>query len=367
MVKIEEWSNKEIDEACSFRNLVNHMYDKIQFHDGGGKYAFRKSVRSREDFKNWQKEFRAEIIESLKIKDMLKDRHKIKLVKSARNSHWNEKAYVIERFYIESWMDTLIPVLLCVPKSSEKRKIRVPAVICAHGHTMRKENLVGKKRNLIYRSKWAKDLVKMGCITISMDQWGFGERGVPPWKAFRKLRKRYTPEAKYAQNMLQFGRTILGLRVFDTIRQVDYLLTRDDVDPKRIGIAGLSMGGLIAGVAGAIDPRISMLIIAGYLSTYKDSIIDISRKHCADMYTPGMLMLGEEYDMLGLIAPRPVCFIAGEKDGIFPIEAAKKAFEEVKKAYRLLKAEDKCVLDAAPIGHGWRGDVAYDFLKKTWL
>jgi pimeloyl-ACP methyl ester carboxylesterase len=232
---------------------------------------------------------------------------------------------------------------------------------------MRKENLVGKKRNLIYRAHWAKDLAMLGCITISMDQWGFGERGVRPWRALRKLRKYYVPERKYAQNMLQYGRTILGLRAFDVIRQVDYLLTRDDVDPKRIGIAGLSMGGLTAGTVAAIDPRITLALIAGYLCTYKDSIINLARKHCADMYTPGMLTLGEEHDLLSLIAPRPVCFISGSKDGIFPAEGAKKAFNKIKRAYSFLGAQDNCVLDMASMGHSWRGEVAYDFLKKQWF
>jgi hypothetical protein len=85
------------------------------------------------------------------------------------------------------------------------------------------------------------------------------------------------------------------------------------------------------------------------------------------MYTPGMLTLGEEYDLLSLIAPRPVCFIAGSKDSIFPGKAAMNAYEIIKRVYRFLGAQDNCVLDYPSMGHGWRGDMAYDFLMKHWF
>jgi len=365
MVKIEDWSEKEVAEACSFTSLLDRIYEQIQSTEGGGQYAFRSCVKSEADFKQWQQSFRAELMKRLKIEDLLEARGEVVLVRGNPKWQWNEKTYTIEHFYIKSWMETLIPILLCIPKELPKGRV-FPAMICTHGHLMQKENLVGKKRNLIYRKRWAKDFTEMGCITVSMDQWGFGERGKPFWYIFKGKQNYDVYERKYAQNMLEFGRTITGLRVFDSIRVIDYLRTRGDVDPNRIGISGLSMGGLTASLVAALEDRITMAVIAGYLNTFKSSIVDLPHKHCADMVIPGILQLGEEFDLLCLTAPRPLCFIAGIKDGLFPYKSATKAYIDIQEAYKLLNAIDNCVLDMAPMGHGWRGDIAYAFVRKQW-
>jgi len=365
MLKFEDWSDKEITEACSFTTLINRLYERVHSEAEGGEYSFEKCVKSKADFPEWQKSFRAAILDCLKIKDLLESRDEITVIRGNPKWHWTEETHTIEHFYIKSWMDTLIPVLLCIPKKLKGEEF--PAMLCAHGHLMQKENLVGKKRNFIYRTAWAKDFAAMGCLTISMDQWGFGERGKPFWYILKAGHNYDVYERRYAQNLLEFGRTIAGLRIFDTIRLIDYLNTRDDVDLKRIGISGLSMGGLTAGLVAALDERVTMAVIAGYLSTFKSSILDLPQKHCADMYFPGILRLGEEWDVLSLIAPRSLCFITGIKDGLFPITGATQAFTELKKAYQLLDSMDNCVLDMAPMGHGWRGNIAYTFVKKKWL
>ncbi len=156
-----------------------------------------------------------------------------------------------------------------------------------------------------------------------------------------------------------------GLRYFDAIRQVDYLLTRDDVDPNRIGTAGLSLGGATAGWVAALDPRVKLAVIAGYLNTFKSSFIAL--KHCPCDYIPGMGLLGDFADVYCLIAPRPVCFIMGIKDNIFPYPAAQKAFTRVQNAYDLLGVKENCILDTTPYGHGWRGDIAYPWVKQQFF
>jgi len=364
MAKIEEWSNKEIAEACSFTLLIDRIYDQIQC-GAGGQFSFRNCVSSKTDFEEWQKSFREALINHLQIGDLLNGRKELRLVRKSSKSYWSEKNYTLEQLYLKSWMDTLIPILISTPKEIPEGE-KQATMICAHGHLMQKENLVGKKRNFIYRGHWAKNFAEMGCITVSLDQWGFGERGKSIWHKLKSGHNFDVYERKYAQNLLEFGRTIAGLRTFDVIRLIDYLHTRSDVDLKRIGISGLSMGGLIASLAAAIDERINLTVIAGYLNTFKDSIINLPQKHCADMYIPGMLTLGEESDLLSLIAPRPLCFIVGIKDGLFPIAGATKAFTAIEKAYQLLDAMDNCVLDKAPMGHGWRGNIAYLFVKKKW-
>ena len=337
-------------------NKINDNFDRE-----GKQFSFSKCVTSSNDFSAWQEDFRNALIDHLKIRDMLETRDDIVVIKG--NPKWNSETptYHIEHFYLKSWQDTLIPVLLTIPKSLQLGD-RVPAMICTHGHGQSKELILGRvKRKGAEREVWAKDFAELGCITITMDQWGWNERGGTVWK--KQLPPNYdSSEGRYALNMLLLGRTINGLRYFDTMRQVDYLLTREDVEPDRIGIAGLSLGGATAGFVACLDPRIKLACVAGYLNTFKDSLIALN--HCSCSFIPELATLGEISDYFSLITPNPVCFITGVKDDIFPVEPAKRAFEEIKKVYQMLGAEENCVLDITPFGHTWRKDVALPFVKK---
>ena len=101
-----------------------------------------------------------------------------------------------------------------------------PTIICARSWSIKRINLrPGQTKRCRKREVWAKDFAELGCITITIDQWGWNERGGTVWK--KQLPPNYdSSEGRYALNMLLLGRTINGLRYFDTMRQVDYLLTR---------------------------------------------------------------------------------------------------------------------------------------------
>jgi hypothetical protein len=347
-IKIEEWSAEKIEEACSFSALIDRLYSTTADSRSGDEI-----VTYRPRFEQWQQHFRARLIDQLGIADLLANRPPITIIKGDSEENSEEDKYRVEHFYIKSWMDTLIPVYLTVPHHLAPNQ-RVPAFICAHGHGQSKDLLLGREHKNPPDAPYAKELAELGCITITMDQWGWAERG---WGG-----KYNALENKYALNLLLFNRTINGLRFYDAIRQVDYLLTRSDVDSSKIGIAGLSLGGVTASWTAAIDTRISMAIVAGYLNTFKDSIVDIP--HCTCNYIPGVLQYGEMYDVFKLIAPRPLFCINGSADTIFPISAAREAFVQIQQAYALFHAEDRCHQDITPLGHAWRGDHAYQFVKK---
>lgn len=389
-LKFEEWSAKEIEEACSFTGLINRIYEKVQIDTP--KFSFSNHVHNQEEFSIWSKEFRIELMKILGIKEMLDKRADVIVVNSKEDKSpnidneinkiskkmkkkYSIRKYTMEHFYLKSWMDTLIPVILCKPNEPNmdpnviSNNKKLPAFVCTHGHGQNKAQLVALEDNKRYpNSVWSHDLANMGIITITMDQWGWNERGGLRYdgsKIKSSMPINYdSRENKFALNMLQFGHTINGLRFFDAIRQVDYLLCRNDVDPNRIGIGGLSLGGTTAGWTMCLDTRINLGIVAGYMNTFKDSIIDL--EHCSCNYVPGISNLGEMYDVFSLMAPRPVCFITGKHDSIYPLKSAQKAFSEIKKAYTLFNVEEKCVLDITPLGHGWRGDIAYSFIKKQW-
>ena len=75
-VRFQEWSDREIAEACSFKVLIDRVYRTYQTREGGGKYASRKWMKSNEAFNKWQQTFRDEITETLKIRDAVAEARK---------------------------------------------------------------------------------------------------------------------------------------------------------------------------------------------------------------------------------------------------------------------------------------------------
>jgi dienelactone hydrolase len=347
-IRIEEWTPEQIEEACSFSALIDRMYENRDLFN-----SCENHLQSIPIFEKWQDQTRTQVIHALGLTELLKNRPAIVKIKGDPDENYETEKYKVEHFYLKSWMDTLIPVYLAIPNGLNPTQ-KHPAFVVTHGHGQNKAILHGQMQT---KEKWvpyAKELTELGIITITMDQWGWAERG---------FGKRYNmKEGKYALNMLLFGHTINGLRFFDAIRQVDYLLTRSDVDPDRIGIAGLSLGGTTASYTAAIDPRIKLAIIAGYLNTFKASILDI--EHCSCNYIPGILKIGEMADIFSLITPRPTCFITGQQDMIFPVDATQTAFSRIQQTYALFGQTQNCILDITLMGHEWRGDVAYPFIQK---
>src|SRR5690606_11410903 len=138
-----------------------------------------------------------------------------------------------------------------------------------------------------------------GYIAIAPDMRGF---------ASLRLQRDIEKDANNSCQELQlraymFGRTLIGERVWDIQRLIDWASQREDVDPTRIAITGNSGGGTVSLFAAAIDERIQVAVPGSYFCTFQDSILSI--RHCACNYVPGLARIAEMWDVAGLIAPRP--------------------------------------------------------------
>ena len=146
------------------------------------------------------------------------------------------------------------------------------------------------------------------------------------------------------------GHAIVGRSVSDQVGVLDYLCSRPDVDTSRIGCIGMSQGGTHTWMLAALDERIKVAVPVVGVSTYRH-IIEGVRDDTADgsylsfldshgvyYYIPGILQVGEQQDLISLIAPRPLLILGATHDNCFPQKGVEAVYRDVRRIYRLLGA-----------------------------
>ncbi len=161
---------------------------------------------------------------------------------------------------------------------------------------------------------------------------------------------------------LLVGRTPIGERVWDMSRLIDWAIDNLPIDKERIAITGNSGGGTVSLFAAACDERISVAVPSCYFCTFEGSIGTI--RHCDCNYVPGILRLAEMYEVAGLIAPRPLCVIAGVEDKIFPIEHVREAYKNLSEIYEVAGVSERCELYIGPEGHRYYKAGSWPFIRK---
>jgi dienelactone hydrolase len=271
--------------------------------------------------------------------------------------------YRRERFFFESRPGLSVLGYLLTPVSG---KPPFPAVICLPGHGRGVDDIVGidekgrdRTNKAGYQHDFAIQAAESGMAAVAIEQMAFGCRRDERTKKGGLGRSACQPAAGAA---LLLGETMIGWRVWDVMRTVDWIETRNELDPKRIGVMGISGGGTITVFSAALDERIQAAFSSGYLNTFRDSIFSIA--HCIDNYVPGILEWAEMYDIAGLIAPRPFFAESGTRDNIFPIEASKDSFSRVKRIYEVFRAGDRFDHEFFEGEHSFHGKMGIPFLAR---
>ena len=127
-------------------------------------------------------------------------------------------------------------------------------------------------------------------------------------------------------------------------------------------MTGNSGGGTVTVFASACDTRIALAMPGCYFCTFAGSIGSIN--HCDCNYVPGILRLGEMYDVAGLIAPRPFNAISGRTDPIFPIDQVELAYGKLREVYAVAGVEEQCRLYIGDGGHRYYKDGAWPFVRE---
>jgi dienelactone hydrolase len=276
--------------------------------------------------------------------------------------------YVREKILLQTWRDAVLPVYVLIPKHARRP---LPAVVAFHGHGYGVKDIVGlwedgAERDAPdgYHKDFAVALCRRGFAVAAPEISCFGERQTD-FSYLDTLMGQETPTTCAHTAMLAFhlGGSVVGLRAYDGWRLVDYLETRADVDASRLGAMGISGGGMHTFFSTCLDERIKACVVSGYYCTFQDSIFAMS--HCACNFVPGLGRFGEIYDLVGLIAPRPMLVEAGSHDPIFPLPAVRRSVDRASAVYQVFGAPERLQTDYFEGRHQISGRRAYDFLMEA--
>lgn len=313
----------------AYLDFADRHYHRIA--DPAGKGA-RESQRlpipdptaGRQEFVEWQSKVRDRLLKMLGI-----PRNKAALRPESRGT------FAVDGVVVEKWVLTMehgskAPAVLYRPK--EPPAERLPAVVLTYGH--------GASKSHPSYQYIGQVLAKMNVICLAIDPIGEEERHKDRHTGTRAHDAKDVDEAAW-----DAGRPIMGKLVFDTMRGVDFLLTRDDVDPKRIGVAGNSLGGAKAGWMAVLDPRIRCAVVSGWSFGPE---VEKWGKFCTRAPNEQMRKMLEWHEYLALAAPQcSIMATNGDADVIIDREGTGDAWRntdaavaKARKVYAVLGAPD---------------------------
>ncbi len=169
---------------------------------------------------------------------------------------------------------------------------------------------------------YARALTELGFAALCIDHWCFGDRGG-------------RSEEDVFKEMLWNGQVLWGMMVYDSLRAVDYLAARPDIDANRIGTLGISMGSTMAWWLAALDPRIAVCIDLCCLTDFR-ALIESGNigRHGIYYFVPSLLKHFTTAEINALIAPRPHLSLVGERDVLTPAASLDGLDQELRNAYQ---------------------------------
>jgi dienelactone hydrolase len=229
-------------------------------------------------------------------------------------------------YILETWVLDLnglepVPAYVARPKA---RAGRAPAVLFNHSHGG--GYAIGKKefvegRSYLQPEPYAKALTDRGYVALCIDHWVFGERS-------------HTTEEDTFKAMLWEGRVLWGMMVYDSLRALDVLTARPDVDPARIATLGMSMGSTMAWYVGALDERVKVTVDINCLTDFDALLAHKGLKlHGIYYYVPSLRRHFTTSQINALIAPRAHLALAGLRDELTPLDGLDRVERDLNQVY----------------------------------
>ena len=252
------------------------------------------------------------------------------------------EGYTLERLVLDLNGLEPVPAILLIP---EKRRTPAPGLLYIHWHGGMYD--LGKEQLLLgvdVQPAYAPVCAEKGIVTLAIDSWCFGGRkhaadgGVGEQEAFKE--------------MLWRGRVLFGMMMFDEFRALDYLASRAEVDPHRLGALGMSMGATKAWWLAALDPRVRLCLDVCCLTDYDELIRAHGlEEHGIYYYVPALLKHFNTSQINELIVPRPRLSVNGRKDPLTPPHGVELVRDFLMPLYRKFGKEEDCRIELFDCDH----------------
>lgn len=271
--------------------------------------------------------------------------------------HLKGQGFRVENVLYESWPGHHVTANLYLPTS----KPPYPAVLvpCGHSHDGKADDRYQRVCML---------LAQNGMAAMCYDPIGQGERyqvlSEQPNEFFRITKNRRLPHPQVqfyctaehtlmSVSSIPLGSNAARNRIWDGMRSIDYLVSRPDIDPTKIGCTGNSGGGTLTSYLMALDDRIQCAA-PGCYSTMYQSLIDFNGPQDGEQIIFGQLAYGLDIPEFTIMrAPKPTLICAATLDSTFKIEGTWKLFREAKRFYTRMGYAERVDLIEADAPHGY--------------
>lgn len=230
---------------------------------------------------------------------------------------------------------------------------RYPAVLFSHSHGGQYQ--LGKDELLdacpyMFKPGYAQALAGMGVAALAIDHWCFGERSG-------------RSESSCFKTMLWDGEVMWGRMVYDSLKALDYLCARPDVDASRIGALGMSMGSTMSWWVAALDERVKVCADINCLTDF-DEIVkeDGLDRHGVYYFVPGLRRAFTTARINALIAPRAHLSTVGLYDALTPMAGVDRIEAELGQVYGALGVSERLSIRRYPVGHRETAEMRADIL-----
>ena len=254
----------------------------------------------------------------------------------------------IEKLAYESLPEFWVTANLYIPTSGNGP---FAAVLLAPGH-----EATGKQSQY----SWGVNFARNQVMALAIDPLGQGER----LQYFDPERQSSTIGASTGEHgeanvpAILIGENIARYFINDSMRGIDYLLSRSDVDHNRIGALGCSGGGTSTAYLAALDDRVKVAGVACYITSFGELLPSATGAQEAEQSIPHFIEQGLDFgDWIELFAPKPYAIISTTND-MFPFEGARHTYDEAKRIYGIYDSTEKLQWITGPGGHGNLGPIS---------
>lgn len=280
-------------------------------------------VRTLEDWQKKKAQYREQLFEMLSLSPQ-PERTDLKATVTSRIDH---PLVRVENLHFQSMPGLYVTANLYLPKQITKP---VPAVlyVCGHARAITNGVSFGNKTAYQHHGIW---FARNGYVCLVIDTVQLGEiQGIH--------------HGTYREGMWWWnarGYTSAGVEAWNSIRAIDYLVSRPEVDSARIGVTGRSGGGAYSWWLAALDDRIKAVAPVAGLTDLRNHVVDgVVEGHCDCMFVLNTYRW-DYAQVAALVAPRPLLICNSDKDTIFPLDGVQRIHQQVRRIYQLHNAADK--------------------------